>query len=161
MKNRLRFLAAAASVIGMLTACGKDPELEQFMTDVDSFCTNVSNIDTQINSLDTESETAVEEMLALLEGLNTEFQQFAELDFPEEFDYLEELADEAGSYMEEAVSSFTDAYTNDSYDQEAFIAAFEYARENEARAFRRIQIIITLLHGDDPEAMGLATTASQ
>ena len=106
MKNRIRMLAATVLTISLLSACGKDSELEQFKEDIDSFCTNVSNIDTAINNVDVSSETAVSEMLALLGDLNSEFQQFAALDFPEEFDYLENLADEAGEYMEEAVSSY-------------------------------------------------------
>lgn len=158
LKNKIRMLAAAILTIGILGACGKDTELEQFKEDIDRFCTNVSNIDTAINSVDVSSENAVSEMLSLLDELNTEFQQFADLDFPEQFDYLEELADEAGDYMEEAVSSYKDAYTNETYDESMFTAMYQYARENESRAFKRIQIIITFLHGEEPEAVGLTTT---
>ncbi|MCM1046353.1 MAG: hypothetical protein NC417_12660 [Candidatus Gastranaerophilales bacterium] len=158
MKNKIRMFVGAVLLIGILGGCGKDTELEQFKVDIDSFCTNVSNIDTAINSLDVNSESAVSDMLALLDELNTEFQQFAELDFPEQFDYLEELADEAGDYMAEAVSSYRDAYTNDTYDESMFTAMYQYARENESRAFKRVQIIITFLHGEEPDAVGLTTT---
>ena len=44
--------------------------------------------------------------------LDTSFQNFAELDFPTEFDYLESLADEASAYMTQAVESYHEAYSN-------------------------------------------------
>lgn len=161
MKKKLSLLAGSLSLAVILTACGRDPQLEQFKTDIDTFCTNISMLDTLINNVDTSADGALDEMLGYLEDLNTEFQKFADLDFPEEFDYLEPYADEAGAYMAEAVSSYTDAYTNETYTEEMFTATYQYARENESRAFRRVQIIITLLHGEDPEALGLATVAPE
>ena len=44
-------------------------------------------------------------------------QDFAALDFPTEFDYLESLADEASEYMTTAVESYHDAYDNGGYNQ--------------------------------------------
>ncbi len=161
MRKKSYLLAGILSIAVMLTACGKDPKLEQFKNDIDTFCTNISVLDTSINNVDVGSDNALEELLGYLEELDSEFQTFAALDFPEEFDYLEPYADEAGAYMAEAVSSYRDAYTNEAYTEEMFTATYEYARENEARAFRRIQIIITLLHGEDPATLGLTATESE
>jgi len=140
------FFAALLSAT-MLTACGEDPELTQFRKNVDDFCTKISEIDTSINSIDAQAETAAEELLANLDDLDLVFQSFARLDFPEEFDYLEGLADESSEYMTEAVTSYHSAYSNGSYNE--YMA--EYASQNYARAYKRIQIIISFLHGEEPD----------
>lgn len=158
MKNKLRLTAVCVLIAFILTACGRKDELVKFREDVDTFCINISEIGTQIDNVDAESDDAVYEVLEYLDQLDTEFQNFAELDFPEEFDYLEAIADEASEYMTIAAESFRDAYTNESYDEEMFKAEYEYAKQNKARAYKRIQIIITFLQGEDPEDVGLVTT---
>lgn len=147
MKNKVRMLFAVVLSAVMLTACGEDPELTQFRKSVDDFCTKVSEIDTSINSIDAQSEEAATELLENLDELDLVFQSFARLDFPEEFDYLEGLATEASEYMTEAVSSYHNAYSNGSYNE--YMA--EYASENYSRAYKRIQIIIAFLHGEEPD----------
>lgn len=147
MKNKVRMLFAVLLSVSMLTACGEDPELTQFKKSVDDFCTKISEIDTSINSIDAQSENAATELLAYLDDLDLVFQSFAKLDFPEEFDYLEDLADESSEYMTEAVASYHEAYSNGSYNE--YMA--EYASENYARSYKRIQIIISFLHGEEPD----------
>ena len=120
--------------------------LSRFRDEMDNFCTRISEIDSSINNIDAQSENAISELLACLDDLDLIFQDFAELDFPEEFDYLEELADEAGQYMTEAVKSYHEAYSNGSYNE----YTAEYARQNYSRAYKRVQIIITFLHGEEP-----------
>lgn len=158
MKKKLFLTAVCILTTFMLTACGRKDELVEFRDEVDTFCYNISEIGTQIDNVDAESDGAVYEILDYLDQLDTEFQNFAELDFPEEFDYLESIADEASEYMTVAAESFRDAYTNESYDEEMFKAEYEYARQNEARAYKRIQIIITFLQGEEPEDVGLVTS---
>lgn len=147
MKRQVRMLFAAALILVMFTACGEDPELAHFRRSIDNFCTKVSEIDTSINSIDAQSDDAASELLSYLDELDSVFQSFADLDFPEEFNYLEELADESSEYMTEAVSNYHTAFGNDAYDQ----YAAEYARQNYSRAYKRVQIIITFLHGEEPE----------
>lgn len=151
LKNKIRSLIAGFLVPVFLAACGEDPELTQFRNSIESFCTEISQIDTAINGIDASSENAVQELLSCLDNLDEAFQGFAELDFPEEFDYLEEIADQAGDYMSTAVSSYHDAYNDGSYDENT--AA--YASENYSRAYKRVQIIITFLHGETPEDVDL------
>ena len=103
--------------------------------------------------MDAQSDNATDELLGYLDQLDTAFQDFADLDFPEEFDYLESLADEASEYMTTAVESYHDAYSNGGYNE----LTADYARENYARAYKRIQIIITFLHGEQPEDVNLTT----
>ena len=56
-------------------------------------------------------------------------------------------------YMTTAVESYHDAYDNGGYNQ----LTADYAKENYARAYKRIQIIITFLHGEQPEDVNLTT----
>ena len=131
LKKKLKLLTAVVAAALALAACGEDPVLSRFRDEMDNFCTRISEIDSSINNIDAQDLI---------------FQDFAELDFPEEFDYLEELADEAGQYMTEAVKSYHEAYSNGSYNE----YTAEYARQNYSRAYKRVQIIITFLHGEEP-----------
>lgn len=151
MKKKVRILIAAILSAGLLTACGEDPELAQFRKSVDDFCTKISEIDTSINSIDAQSEDATTELLSFLDELDMVFQSFARLDFPEEFDYLEELADKSSEYMTQAVSGYHDAYSNGSYNE--YMA--DYAREKYAYSYKCIQIIISFLHGEEPNGADL------
>ena len=137
----------------LLTGCGEDKELTQFKKDMDNFCTKISEIDTSINGIDADSDNAVEELLTHLDELKVTFNEFAKFDFPEEFDYLESIAQEASDYMDTAVSSYHDAYSNDSYNE----YTAEYAQGNYSRAYKRIQIIISFLHGETPEDVNITT----
>lgn len=145
--NKLRVICAALLSALLLTGCGEDPALAQFRKSMDDFCTKVSEIDTSINNIDAQSDGAADELLSYLDELDLVFQSFARLDFPEEFDYLENLAQESSQYMTEAVSSYHNAYSNGSYNE--YMA--DYAGENYARAYKRIQIILAFLHGEQPE----------
>jgi len=156
LKNKIKILFAAFASAAALSACGDDPVLIQFKGDIDDFCTKISEIDTSINSINAESDTAVSELLANLDDLDLAFQSFAVLDFPEEFDYLEDLADESSMYMTEAVKSYHDAYSNGSYNE----YTAEYARQNYSRAYKRVQIIISFLHGEEPVDPDLAVEYS-
>ena len=91
MKKKILALTAGLLTALTLTACGKDPALTQFKEEIDSFCTEISDIDTEINNVDATSENATDELLGYLDQLDSAFQDFAALDFPTEFDYLESL----------------------------------------------------------------------
>lgn len=145
--NKLRVICAVLLSALLLTGCGEDPALTQFRKSMDDFCTKISEIDTSINNIDAQSDGAADELLSYLDELDLVFQSFARLDFPEEFDYLENLAQESSQYMTEAVSSYHNAYSNGSYNE--YMA--DYAGENYARAYKRIQIILAFLHGEQPE----------
>uniref|UniRef100_UPI004055F591 hypothetical protein n=1 Tax=Acetatifactor sp. TaxID=1872090 RepID=UPI004055F591 len=156
MKKKITLLAAGILAATLLTGCGNDAEITAFTKAIDDFCTGISEIDTSINNIDATAENAPYELLGYLDALDIAFQDFAELDFPEDFEYMESLADEAGEYMTEAVNSYKDAYS-DGYNS----TMGEYAKENYSRAYKRIQIIITLLHGEEPENINLTTESEE
>lgn len=147
MKNKVRILITAVLATVMLTACGEDPELVKFRKNIDDFCNKIAVIDSAMNNIDAESDGAVAEFLGYLDDLDLVFQSFANLDFPEEFDYLEATADEASQYMTTAAESYHEAYSNGSYNE----YTAEYAYGNYSRAYKRIQIIISFLHGETPD----------
>lgn len=153
VKHILAGLLAAA----LLTGCGSSLELTKFKTDMDDFCTCISELDTSIDSIDTSSGYYREELLKYLDELDLEFQEFAKLDFPEEFDYLENLADEASEYMTEAVKSYHQIYDSGSYSE----SIADYALQNYSRSYKRIQIIITFLHGEEPKDTDLTIEYSK
>lgn len=153
MKKKVRMLIAAVFATVLLTACGEDPELVQFRKNVDDFCNKISEIDSGMNSINAEADGAVTEFLGYLDELDLIFQSFAKLDFPEEFDYLEATADEASQYMSTAVESYHEAYSNGSYNE----YTAEYAYGNYSRAYKRIQIIISFLHGETPDDVDIIT----
>ena len=131
----------------ILVGCGEDPELSHFKNSIEDFCEKVADIDTSINNIDANAENAPDELLSYLDELNIVFQSFGRLDFPEEFDYLEPIADEASSYMTEAVKSYHDTYKDNNYNQ----YSADYAAQNYARAYKRVQIILDFLQGKTPD----------
>lgn len=154
LKNKLRLLITALLATAMLTACGQSNQLTQFHKDMDDFCTKVSEIDQSINNIDASSENAVTELLGYLDELDTAFQTFAKLDFPDEFNYLESTAAEASQYMTEAVQSYHDAYSNGSYNE----YTADYAQGNYSRAYKRLQIILSFLHGETPDGIDMSSS---
>ena len=156
MKKHLTLLTAGILSATLFAGCGQDPALTRFRSEIEAFCTDISEIDTLINNIDAQTDGASAQLLGYLDDLDEEFQEFAEIDFPEEFDYLESLADEAGTYMTEAVENYHKVYSGN-YDT----ATAEYARENYSRAYKRIQIIITFLHGEEPENVDLSTDSEK
>ncbi len=147
MRKKIYLLITAILTAVVLTACGEDPELVQFRQSIDDLFTKISDIDSAMNSIDSTSADAVSDLLHHLDDLDLVFQSFAKLDFPEEFDYLEETAQEASQYMTTAVESYHEAYSNGSYNE----YTAEYAYGNYSRACRRLQVIISFLHGESPD----------
>ena len=148
MKIRKSLLAAIMlSTLFFTTGCGEDPELTKFRNSFEEFCTDVAEIDSSINNIDANAETAPTELLALLDQLEVEFQELAALDVPEEFEYLTDLADEASENMSLAVENYHTAFESEIHDTYAADIASQYYE----RAYKRIQYMITFLHGEIPE----------
>lgn len=139
----------------MLTGCSNKENLEmtRFRSQINSFCDNIKEIDSSINEISniTADEDGLKEatktLMNHMDRLNEEFTKFADMDFPAEYDYLEQMADEAGSYMTEAVNAYHKAYDGN-YTE----SMEDYAQQNYSRAYKRIQFIIDILNGKDPNA---------
>lgn len=146
--NKKGIAVATALIIGLLlTGCGEDPELAKFKVNFENFCINLSTLDTAINNIDAKAENASDQLIIYIDQMAEQFKALEALDFPEEFEYLEELSVEASEYMSEAASSYAKAYANDTFDQ----AMSDYAFKNYKRAYKRIQLILIYLHGEEPQ----------
>ncbi len=144
-KHKVLFLVFAIFSLAV-TGCGKDAELENYKANMNQFFENIKIFDSSINAIDPDSETAVSDLLSLLDSMNTSFAQMASLDVPEGFPGVEQLADEASEYMAEAVS-----YYHQAYEGEYNANLEDVARQNYERANVRFQYIVSILHGDIPE----------
>mgnify|MGYP001081347090 CR=1 FL=1 len=157
MKNKFLLLLSSLVLCIFLAGCGEDPQITQFKNDIDSFCNEIAVIDTNINSIDAQSENAKYELLGYLDQLNQSFQSLAEISVPDEYAYIKGLAEEASSYMTTAVESYHEAFGENSYNE----YTAEYARENYERAYKRITVIIKLLHGEDISDLGATIEESE
>lgn len=144
-KHFLALLVLSASLL--FTACGKttDPAKAKFENDINTFCDNVAEIDAGINNIDSSSEDAPDILLDYLDQLDQQFKLLAELSVPNDYSYMEQLADEASEYMSTAVSSYHEAYANHSFNE----YTAEYAKENYDRACKRVTVILELLQGKE------------
>lgn len=155
--TKIQFMVLTILMMVLLTACGKDPKLLTFRNEMNDFCDTISDIDKSINEIDAESGHAISDLLSKLDQLDAHFKEFSELDFPEEYDFLESLADESSSYMSEAVAKYHELYEAESYD----VKVADYAKENYARAYKRIQIILTFLHGEEPDNVNVTYVTTE
>lgn len=147
MKTKLICLLTVIITAFLLTGCGEDKELTIYRESFEKFCEDVAQIDSSINSIDADSEDAPTELLTLLDQLDVEFKELAALDVPEEFAYMENLADEASENMELAVENYHVAFESETHDTYASNIASQYYE----RAYKRIRYMITFMHGEVPE----------
>lgn len=151
MKNNFLLILIAFFLTFFMIGCGEDPKLSKFKNDVSSFCDEITLLDASINSIDAQAESAPDELLNYLDRLEQAFKVFADISAPEEYAYIEDLADEASAYMVTAVSAYHEAYGENSYNE----YTAEYARENYERAYLRITVILQLLRGEEINIEGV------
>ena len=147
MKRKNILLLTALLCAFLLTGCAGDKELSVFKTSFEEFCTDVAEIDSAINNINPDSEDAPAELLSYLDQLEVEFQELAALTIPEEFAYMENLADEASENMGHAVENYHAAFESGIYDEYAANIASQYYE----RAYKRVQYMITFMHGEVPD----------
>lgn len=147
MRKKYMLMIAAFACMLVFTGCGEKEELTVFKEQMSDFYTEVSALETEIASIDEGSENAVSTLLINLEQMNSLFQQLAELSVPAEFISVEDLAEDAASYMHEAARLYGEAYEED-YVSDSLIQA---ATENYESAMKRINYIAVILQGEIPE----------
>ena len=131
----------------VFTGCGEKEELTVYEENMKNFYAEISEIENAIAEIDESSENAVNTLLINMEEMAACFQPLANMDVPEEFISIEELADDASAYMDEAVRLYSEAYEED-YVSDALVQA---ATENYESAMKRINYIAALLQGEIPE----------
>ncbi len=143
MKKRICALLLSVITVFALTGCGEDSELETYRKSVESFYADVIEINDNINAIDAESESAPQQLLNELDELNVLFQDFAVLEVPHEYVAVESLADEAASFMNEAVTLYHSSFSEGTFND--FSAGMAY--EKYCRAIIRINYIGDILQG--------------
>lgn len=153
MNKKIKILITTVAIILLMTACGEDKELSSFKVNIENFCKNLSTLDTAINKIDAKADNATTQLVNYMKQMDDQFKALASLDFPEEFEYLESLSDEASKYMTEAAESYNKAYADNTFDQKMS----DYALKKYKQAYKRIQLILIYLHGDEPREEDLIT----
>lgn len=145
MRRKVALLGFFLAVATLLSGCGKqDEELENYKKSMETFFSNVDILNDSINSIDPYAEDASEKLLKQLDLFETSIDQMAALSVPEQFEGVEQLADEAAENMHEAVALFHQAYEGESYQQNLADAAYQYYE----RVNVRLKYIVQILHGE-------------
>ena len=147
MLKRFTLLIALMMSMLVFTGCGEKEELTVYEENMKNFYAEISKIENAIAEIDESSENAVNTLLVNMEEMAACFQTLANMEVPMEFISIEELADDASAYMDQAVRLYSEAYEED-YVSDALIQA---ATENYESAMKRINYIAVLLQGDIPE----------
>ena len=147
MLKRFTLLIALMMSMLVFTGCGEKEELTVYEENMKNFYAEISEIENAIAEIDESSENAVNTLLINMEEMAVCFQTLANMEVPMEFISIEELADDASAYMDEAVRLYSEAYEED-YVSDALIQA---ATENYESAMKRINYIAVLLQGEIPE----------
>lgn len=147
MLKKFTLLIALMMSMLVFTGCGEKEELTVYEENMKNFYAEISEIENAIAEIDESSENAVNTLLVNMEEMAACFQTLANMEVPMEFISIEELADDASAYMDEAVRLYSEAYEED-YVSDALIQA---ATENYESAMKRINYIAVLLQGEIPE----------
>ncbi len=154
MKKRILTLLLATCFALSITGCGENKDLTKYKNEMDKFFANVEVIHNRMNKLDENNENSLDELFDCLDDLNNEFKLMAAIEVPKEFSSIENLADEASENMTLAVEKYHEAYSKDSYNEYTAATADEYY----ARANKRLQYMIDILHGKMPEGDDVTIT---
>jgi uncharacterized lipoprotein YehR (DUF1307 family) len=147
MLKRFTLLIVLIMSTLLFTGCGEKEELTVYEENMKNFYAEISEIENAIAEIDESSENAVNTLLINMEEMAACFQTLANMEVPQEFISIEELADDASAYMDEAVRLYSEAYEED-YVSDALVQA---ATENYESAMKRINYIAALLQGEIPE----------
>jgi hypothetical protein len=138
------------------SGCGKsaaEDGLETYKASMTEFYDKLAYYDQSINGIDPNSENAKSQLLAYLDEMNESYKTMAELEIPEEFDGISEIAVEAADYMQMADEFYHLAYDGVFDEDNEQLAAQYYQRANS-----RVQGMLTVLHGEIPEGEGITVT---
>jgi len=135
----------------LFTGCG--PKAEQviaFQNELNTVISKIESIHTELESLDATNKNASTQALEALSNLKEAFDELASIDVKDEaYTFITDLAIEGSQYMEQAYKLFEEAYTAEHFDKETAELAYQYLE----RASKRINVIITMLHGEVPEGV--------
>lgn len=144
MKKRLLIIICAL----VFTLCGcsnpeEDKMLAVYKANMEQFFKNTETLNDNINMINPEDEGAKDELLGYLDSLNSNFEQMAQLQVPDDLDVLSKLALNASNDMKEAVKLYKIAYNGEYSSVDAETAYLFYKRANS-----ELQSMIKIMHGE-------------
>ena len=153
----LQFVILVIAVCG-LTGCGKggSKELEEYKASMTEFYDKLASLDTSINNIDPDSENAKVELLGYLDEMNAAYKDMSALTIPDEFSGISDIAVEAADYMQMANETYHLAYDGE-FDEESEMLASQYYQ----RANARVNVILKVLHGENPAGEGVSVTMEE
>jgi outer membrane murein-binding lipoprotein Lpp len=164
IKKRKLLLAAFAGML-MLTGCGSTSKDEKavaaFSSSISEFTSYLDSANEQINELDTTQKESCDELLDILDEMEIEFENLANLDVPDKYESVKTLAQGASKNMTQAVSYYHYFFEGDTYDSDDSETAYEYYM----RAMLEVECIGYILANEDiPEGLledsGISLTVS-
>ena len=131
-KKTLLLSAALLGVLG-LSGCGNTSDEEKtlavFSSSIADFKDYIQEADERINGLDVNQQESASELLEILDSMETEFAEFAELSraqAPNQYESISRLAEQASSDMTMAVSYYHTAYESEEFDKNYADAAYQH-----------------------------------
>ena len=150
LKKITCLLLSGITALSLLSGCGEDvatDDYSDYKNSLNNFFDAVTTLDEEINALDPEDDDSISELFVYLDELEDQFEYFAEIEVPDAYIVTESLADEAYDYMKQANEYFKASFSDTSYNQYTYEAGLEcYSRAN-----KRVQYVISILHGELPE----------
>ena len=154
MKKLIKSFVCVAMSLLLLCACGSPKSsgpAKEYKASMEKFFDNLNKVNTDINSINPEDQNAVSKLFEQFDVMEKEITAMSQLTVPTEgvpetFAYIEELAKSASDYMTQANGYLHDSFSEGSYNEHTLEASMECYK----RANKRIQYIITLLHGEYP-----------
>lgn len=151
MSNKLYkiFIIAINLSLFCLAGCGKkseeEIELADFSIIISDFTDYIKSANEQLNSLDPERSESVDEMLGILDEMDTKFADLAENEVPEQYQAVHELAVAASENMSQSVSYYHLAFEPEEFNAQNADVAYEYY----TRAMMDVEYMGYILSGDE------------
>lgn len=156
MRKKSFIFACLVLLAFVLGGCGKgssnNKELNNYKEAMETFFTGLEEADSTIKAINPDDQNAMNNLLSSFDDLEKKFSDMAALEVPTEnvpetFSLIKELAVGASDYMTEANGYMHDSFSESSYNEHTLSAAMECYK----RANKRVQFIISLLHGEYPQ----------
>ncbi len=147
MKRKVLILFTLLTLL--TTGCGaSSKEVLAFQNELDVVFSKMENIHNELESLDVSNKDASAQALEALSNLKTAFEELSAIDVKDdEYAFINDLAIEGSQFMDQAYNLFEDAFSGEEYDNETASLAYQYLE----RASKRVNVIITMLHGEVPD----------
>lgn len=141
------FLVLLLSIAG----CGKKgtntQELKNYKEAMTKFCDDLVIIDGEIKLINPDNQDSIDKLFDEFNKLEDEFKTLSEMSIPKEYAITESLTLEAYDYMVQANDYMHQSFSETSYNPYTLDAATECYK----RANKRVQYIISILHGELPQ----------